>query len=65
VRKAKSLSGDTPVLIGSGATAENAAAFLSVADGIIVGTSVKVDGKCENPVDAARVRALVTAARRA
>jgi membrane complex biogenesis BtpA family protein len=63
VQKAKSLSGDTPLLIGSGATAENAAAFLSVADGIIVGTSVKEEGKCENPVDLQRVRRLVTAAR--
>ena len=63
VQKAKSLSGDTPLLIGSGATAENAAAFLSIADGIIVGTSVKEEGKCENPVDLQRVRRLVTAAR--
>ncbi|MFO0590832.1 MAG: BtpA/SgcQ family protein [Polyangiaceae bacterium] len=63
VRTAKSLSGDTPLLIGSGATAENAAAFLSVADGLIVGTSLKEDGKCENPVDVERVKQLVRAAR--
>lgn len=64
VRRAKEQAGDRPVLIGSGATEENAGAFLSVADGIIVGTSIKRDGICENPVDPARVRRLVEAARR-
>lgn len=64
VRRAKALAGDRPMLIGSGATEENAAAFLSVADGLIVGTSLKVDGICENPVDVERVRRLVRAARR-
>jgi hypothetical protein len=63
VRRAKALAGDRPVLIGSGATEENAAAFLSVADGLIVGTSVKHGGVCENPVDPERVRRLVAAAR--
>jgi membrane complex biogenesis BtpA family protein len=64
-RQAKALAGDRPVLIGSGATEANAGAFLSVVDGIIVGTSVKEDGLCENPVDPQRVRRLVAAARKA
>ncbi len=51
-----------PLLVGSGATADNAAELLSVADGVIVGTSVKRDGVLANPVDAARVRRLVDAA---
>ncbi|MFO0756043.1 MAG: BtpA/SgcQ family protein [Byssovorax sp.] len=63
VREAKALAGDRPLLIGSGAAEENIAAFLGVADGVIVGSSIKVDGLCENPVDAARVRRLVQAAR--
>ena len=63
VREAKALAADRPVLLGSGVTAENVAAFLDVADGIIVGSSLKVDGVCENPVDVDRVRRLVTAAR--
>ncbi|MFZ0521481.1 MAG: BtpA/SgcQ family protein [Candidatus Acidiferrales bacterium] len=58
VREAKQLA-TRPVLIGSGASAENAAAFLRYADGIIVGTSLKVDGVMENPVDVKRVRALM------
>jgi membrane complex biogenesis BtpA family protein len=52
-----------PLLVGSGATAETAADLLTLADGLIVGTSVKRDGVVGNPVDAARVRRLVEAAR--
>jgi membrane complex biogenesis BtpA family protein len=59
VREAKALAGDTPVLVGSGTDERNVAAFLGVADGAIVGTSLKVDGLCENPVDVDRVRRLV------
>jgi membrane complex biogenesis BtpA family protein len=58
VREAKRLA-TRPVLIGSGCSAENAAAFLQYADGIIVGTSLKRDGVMENAVDAARVSALM------
>jgi uncharacterized protein len=58
VREAKQLA-TRPVLIGSGASADNAAAFLRYADGIIVGTSLKIDGVMENPVDVKRVRALM------
>jgi hypothetical protein len=63
VREAKALAGDRPVLLGSGVTEDNVAAFLGAADGIIVGSSLKVDGVCENPVDVERVRRLVAAAR--
>jgi hypothetical protein len=63
VREAKRLSGDRPLIIGSGATEENVAAFLGVADGVIVGSSIKEGGRIENPVDAARVRRFVEAAR--
>jgi BtpA family len=63
VHKAKELAGDCPLLIGSGADEDNVHSFLSVADGVIVGTSVKEGGVCENPVDPERVRRLVNAAR--
>lgn len=63
VRRAKALAGDAPLLLGSGVTEENVAAFLDVADGVIVGSSIKEDGRCENPVDPVRVRRFVTAAR--
>jgi len=58
VREAKHLA-TRPLLIGSGSSAENAAAFLQYADGIIVGTSLKKDGVMENAVDVNRVRALM------
>lgn len=48
-----------PLLIGSGVTAENVLDFLPVVDGVLVGTSLKLDGSVENSVDTARVRALV------
>jgi len=51
-----------PVFIGSGVDATTAAALLALADGAIVGTSIKVDGKTTAPVDPERVRALVAAA---
>lgn len=47
-----------PVIIGSGITAANAEKFGAAADGLIVGTSIKVDGNWRNPVDIARVRAI-------
>ena len=46
------------ILLGSGVTAENAREFLQFADGIIVGTSLKVGGRLHNPVDPKRVSTL-------
>lgn len=63
VREARALAGDRPLLIGSGADERNIAAFMAVADGVIVGSSVKRDGRIENPVDGERVRRFVAAAR--
>ncbi|MGH9554699.1 MAG: BtpA/SgcQ family protein, partial [Terriglobales bacterium] len=53
-----------PILIGSGSTAENVGAFLEYAEGIIVGSSLKVDGIPEKPVDGKRVRQFMDAVRR-
>jgi membrane complex biogenesis BtpA family protein len=53
---------DAPLLLGSGLTEENAAAF-DAADGAIVGTSIKNDGRVDGPVDAARVASLLRAFR--
>jgi len=63
VRQARDLAGDRPLLLGSGTTEANIAAFMEVADGAIVGSSVKVDGQAENRVDVQRVRRFVQAAR--
>lgn len=57
--KVKKAAPDKPVLIGSGATRQNVAKLLERADGAIVGTSFKVGGIVENPVDGTRVRAFM------
>lgn len=63
VREAKAAVGDLPVLVNTGVRADNVEQFLRVADGVIVGSSLKVDGSTWNPVDEARVRALMDAVR--
>ncbi len=50
-----------PVLVGSGATAETLTRFAKLANGAIVGTAVKEDGRVTAPVDLHRARALVAA----
>lgn len=55
---------NAPIYIGSGARLETAASLLAVADGLIVGTAVKVDGVTTAPVDPARARAFVAAVER-
>jgi hypothetical protein len=65
LREAKQAVGDgVPVLLNTGARLENIARFLSVADGVIVGSSLKVDGQTWNPVDPARVRAFMAEVKR-
>jgi len=61
-RVREALSG-TPILIGSGLTEANAGTFAD-ADGAIVGTSIKIDGRLEAPVDPDRVKRLVAAFKR-
>lgn len=62
VREAKQAVGDeVPVILNTGARLENIRQFLSVADGVIVGSSLKVDGYTWNPVELARVKAFMDA----
>ncbi len=62
VRQARELA-TRPILMGSGTTARNIASFLQYADGAIVGSSLKVSGVAENPVDLNRVRDYMAAVR--
>lgn len=55
---------DTPVVVGTGAAEHNVAALMDVADGFIVGSAIKQDGRTLNPVDPARARAFMAAVRR-
>ena len=49
------------ILLGSGTTLTNLKDFLKLADGFIVGSSLKKDGKLANPVDHRRVASFVSA----
>lgn len=55
---------DAPIVLGSGLSVENAPRFRDLADGYIVGTWLKEEGRVDAPVDAGRVRALVRALER-
>lgn len=61
--KAVGGSTDLPVIVGSGVTQESARDLLRHADGLIVGSSIKAGGLWEAPIDPARAKALVAAAR--
>ena len=63
LRAAKEAVPETPVLANTGVTAERLAETLAVADGVIVGTSLKVDGITWNPVDPDRAKRFVDVAR--
>ena len=65
LRAAKEAVPQTPVLANTGVTAERLAEILAVADGVIVGTSLKVDGITWNPVDPARARHFMDTAQKA
>ena len=62
VKRVRSAVRDVPLLVGSGVTPDSVAELLSVADGAIVGTFLKRDGRLGNPVDPDRVKRLVEAA---
>jgi hypothetical protein len=61
LREVKSAADGQPVFVGSGVTAQSAAELAKLADGMIVGSWLKVDGRVANPVDPLRVRDLVAA----
>ena len=63
LRSAKAAAPDPPVLANTGVQADRLAEILPIADGVIVGTSLKVDGITWNPVDPARARRFMDTAR--
>lgn len=60
--KVRSVVPDRLVLVGSGATAESIRGLLELADGAIVGSSLKSGGDLAAPIDAGLARAFVRAA---
>lgn len=63
LRAAKEAVPNVPVIANTGVRAETIGEIFKVADGAIVGTSLKRDGVTWNEVDPGRARALVDAAR--
>jgi membrane complex biogenesis BtpA family protein len=60
LKEAKQAVGDSvPVLLNTGANLENIRQFLNIADGVIVGSSLKVNNYTWNRVDENRVKAFV------
>lgn len=62
LRAAKEAVPDVPVIANTGVRADTVAEIFTVADGAIIGTSLKRDGITWNEVDPDRARALVEAA---
>jgi uncharacterized protein len=60
---ASAAANGTPVFIGSGASLDNIATLMQAADGAIVSSSLKRQGKIEQPIDPNRVSQFVEAAR--
>ncbi len=59
VQRVRAACPQARILLGSGVTVENIRHFLPKADGFIVGSSLKKDGRLANSVDPRRVAALV------
>ncbi|MEM7391652.1 MAG: BtpA/SgcQ family protein [Verrucomicrobiota bacterium] len=59
LKRVRTACPDATILVGSGVTMESAPKILEQADGFLVASSLKQDGRLENPVDEARVRALM------
>lgn len=62
---AKEAAPDVAIVANTGVRAERIAEIFDIADGAIVGTSLKVDGITWNPVDRDRALRLMDAARAA
>lgn len=56
LKRAKSAVGDTPVFANTGCKPSTIESLLSIADGAVVGTTFKFDGKFENLTDESRVK---------
>lgn len=55
---------ETPIFANTGSTEHNVADLLAIADGVVVGTSLKVDGVTWNAIDPERVKRFMAAVRR-
>lgn len=65
LRTVKDASRSLPVLLGSGVAADSPDEFFSLADGLIVGTSLKQEGRTTSPIDLHRVEDFMDRVRQA
>ncbi|MEG2634262.1 MAG: BtpA/SgcQ family protein, partial [Oscillospiraceae bacterium] len=56
LKRAKSAAGETVVFANTGCRVDTIESLLEIADGAVVGTTFKYDGKFENQVDESRVK---------
>ncbi len=63
LKLARLAAGNTPMIIGSGASFDNIGSLMQHADGVIVSSSLKRQGKIENSIDPIRVSQFVEAMR--
>jgi uncharacterized protein len=63
LRLAKAAAGGVPVIVGSGADCDNITNLMQFADGAIISSSLKRQGKIENLIDPIRVSQFVEAMR--
>jgi uncharacterized protein len=61
LRKVRRAAGNVPVFVASGVNEHNVSQALQLADGVIVGTSIKEGGITTNPIDPARLAGLMRA----
>ena len=59
LRLAKAAAGNVPIIVGSGADCDNITSLMQFADGAIVSSSLKRQGKIENSIDPIRVTQFV------
>jgi len=59
--RAVSAAASTPVLVGSGITAQNVADYAALADALVVGSYFKRNGYWENELDESRIRSVLDA----
>lgn len=63
LKEVKDAVPEVPVLLNTGANLQNLETYLPIADGVIVGSSLKIDGSTWNRVDPSRVKAFMDQAR--
>jgi uncharacterized protein len=64
LRRVRDAVKDVPVFANTGVNIDNVKDVLAIADGVIIGTHLKVDGVTWNPVDGARVKRFMDAVNR-